>query len=1051
MGFTHTFIERPILAAVLSILITIVGAIAYFALPVTQYPEVAPPTIQVSATYPGASAETVSQTVATPLEQEINGVEGMLYMESQSTGDGRMTLTITFELGTDLDLAQVLVQNRVSIAEPRLPEAVRRLGVVTRKNSPDLMMVVHLLSPDETYDQLYISNYAVLQIRDALARIDGVGQIQVFGASEYAMRVWLDPDLVASVGLTAEQVVASLRGQNVQVASGTLNEPPNPAPGAFQIGIQTQGRLSEPEEFGNLVVKAEEDGRVVRVRDVGRVELGAQDYVNASYLDGKPAVALLIFQRPGSNALQTADAIIRQMDDFATDFPDGLEHSIVYNPTEFVQQSIDEVIRTLFEAVLLVVLVIILFLQSWRASIIPIVAIPVSLIGTFSVLGALGFSLNNLSLFGLVLAIGIVVDDAIIVVENIARKLGEGRTPKQAAHETMDEVGGALVATSLVLVAVFLPTAFIEGISGAFYRQFAITIAIATLISTFVSLTLSPALSAVLLSARDGQSGGGSTGALAWFFDQFNRGLSRLSEIYGGWVTKLVRMGAIVLVVYGGLILLTAFQFNRVPGGFIPAQDQGYFIVSIQLPSGASLSRTDDVLDRVVDILLETNGIEHAVGFAGFSGATFTNAPNAGAVFPTLVDFSERGALGVDYASLMNEVRQKLSAIDEAFIVVLPPPPVRGIGNAGGFKMMIQDRRGRGIEVLDQAVFDMAQRANQMPGLVGVFSFYETNTPQIYLDIDRTRAEKLNVPVENVFSALEVYFGSAFVNDFNYLGRTYRVTAQADAPFRLTEDDILRLRTSNANGDVVPIGSVATLADTSGPYRQPRFNLYPAAAINGDTLPGFSSGQAIAAMEELAEELPDGLSYEWTELAFQQKQAGNTAALVFVLAVLFVFLLLAGQYESWLLPASVILIVPMCLLSAISGIALVGLDNNILVQIGFVVLIGLACKNAILIVEFAKSQEDEGRDRFAAAVEAAKLRLRPILMTSFAFILGVVPLVVASGAGAEMRQALGITVFSGMLGVTFFGLLLTPVFYVLMRSLAVRQGRQATERRTSAT
>lgn len=1041
MNISHFFIDRPIFATVLSILIMIVGGLAYFSLPIEQYPQVAPPTIQVTATYPGANAETVSNTVATPIEQEINGVEGMLYMLSQSTGDGRMQLTITFELGTDLDEAQVLVQNRVAIAEPRLPEEVRRLGVTTRKNSPDLMLVINMFSPDGTYDQTYIGNYAVLQLRDRLSRIEGVGDIQIFGASEYAMRIWLDPDRAQLLGLTAGDIVQALRSQNIQVASGTINQPPVPEQNAFEVSVQTQGRLIDPAQFENVVVKSGEQGQIVRLKDIGRVELGAQSYVTRGYLGEYPAVALPVFQRPGTNAVETADEILATMDELSRDFPQGLDYDIAYNPTEFIEESIDEVVITIFEAVLLVIIVIVAFLQTWRAAIIPIVAIPVSLIGTFAVMQGLGFSLNNLTLFGLVLAIGIVVDDAIVVVENMERNMKEGLNPRDAARRTMDEVGGALVAMGLVLVAVFLPTTFLEGISGKFYQQFGITIAVATVISVLVSLTLSPAMAALVLKPHENdpcnQPNRGWRHPVKFFFCKFNQTLDWVSERYGRMVSRLVRAGGIVLIIYGGLMALTAWEFNEVPTGFIPPQDQGYFIVSIQLPPGASLSRTDAVVQEAVDILLDMDGVENAVAFAGFAGATFTNASNAAAIFPVLEDFGTRNSKGLTYESLLNEMRGRMASIKEAFIVVIPPPPVRGIGNAGGFRMMIQDRRGRGLAALEQATWALAGAANQDPAVTSVFTFFENATPQLYLDIDREQAERLGVPVSNVFEGLEVYLGSAFINDFNYLGRTFRVTAQADAPYRLTPDDVTRIRVRNRDGDMVPIGSVAEPKDISGPSRVPRYNLYPSAALIGDASPGFSSGEAIAAMERLAEQvLPDGISYEWTEIAYQQKQTGNTASIAFILAVVFVFLLLAAQYESWLLPLAVILIVPMCLLSAITGVAIAGMDNNILTQIGFVVLIGLASKNAILIVEFAKQQQDLGKDRWDAAITAAKLRLRPILMTSFAFILGVVPLVLASGAGAEMRQSLGTAVFSGMLGVTVFGLLFTPVFYVLTRRLA---------------
>ncbi|MEN7549691.1 multidrug efflux RND transporter permease subunit [Rapidithrix thailandica] len=1041
MKFSHNFIDRPILASVISILVIIVGTLAYFSLPVSQYPEVAPPTIVVTATYPGASAETISKTVATPLEQEINGVENMMYMLSQSTADGVMTLTVTFELGTDLDEAQVLVQNRVAIAEPRLPEQVRRIGVTTRKNSPDLMLVINLFSPDDSYDQIYIGNYATLQIKDIISRIKGVGNLGLFGASEYSMRIWLNPDVIASMDLSAGEILQALRNQNVQIASGNLNQPPTGEQHAFELSVQTKGRLEEIEEFENIIVKSGKDGRIVRVKDIGRVELGAASYATKGYLGDKKAVALPVFQRPGTNAVETADEIKATMEELAKDFPPGLSYDIAYNPTDFIQESIDEVGHTILEAVVLVVFVILLFLQTWRATIIPILAIPVSLIGTFAVMQALGFSLNNLTLFGLVLAIGIVVDDAIVVVENMEHNLSKGMSVKEAARKTMSEVGGALIAIGLVLVAVFIPTTFLEGISGQFYRQFGITISVATMISVFVSLTLSPAMAALLLKPHKKKTTPQTSSwknPVSTFLKGFEQFMERLSERYGKLVNKLIKLSAGVGIVYILLMGFTLFEFNRIPTGFIPAQDQGYFIVAIQLPPGSSLSRTDDVIQNAIDQLLETDGVVNAVAFAGFDGASFTNASNAATIFPVLADFEERNKKGITHQGLLNTMRQKMAGIEEAFVVVIPPPPVRGIGNAGGFRMMIQDRQGRGVKALKDATNELAAAANQDPTLANVFSFFNTGTPQLYFDFDRVRAEKLGIPVAEVFSALEIYLGSAFVNDFNYLGRTFRVTAQADAPYRLTPDDISRIKVRNKNGEMVPIGTLGTFQDIAGPSRMPRYNLYPASELVGDVVKGKSSGDAIAAMEKLADEiLPEGIDYEWTEIAYQQKRMGNTAIIAFGLAVLFVFLLLAAQYESWILPLAVILIVPMCLLSAMIGVDIANMDNNILTQIGLIVLVGLASKNAILIVEFAKQLEDQGKGLWQAATEAAKLRLRPILMTSFAFILGVVPLVTASGAGAEMRQALGVAVFSGMLGVTFFGLLFTPVFYVICRKLGM--------------
>jgi hydrophobe/amphiphile efflux-1 (HAE1) family protein len=894
MTFSHFFIDRPIFSTVLSILIVVLGVLSALNLPIEQYPQVAPPTIQVSATYPGASAETVAATVATPIEQEINGVENMIYMSSNSTDDGSMSLTISFEPGTDLDAAQVVVQNRVAIAEPRLPEEVRQRGITTRKNSPDLMLVINMFSPNGTFDQTFIGNYAVLQVRDQLARIDGVGDVRMFGASEYSMRIWLNPDLIQSFGMTPGDVLTALRAQNVQVAGGTLNQPPIPDQNAFQINIQTQGRLIEPEQFEDIIVKADEDGRIVHLRDVGRVELGALSYVTKGYLGDRAAVALPIFQRPGTNALETSDAIIATMDELAKDFPEDLTYQIVYNPTKFVKESIVEVAKTLLEAIVLVALVIILFLQTWRAAIIPVIAIPVSLIGTFAAMAALDISLNSLSLFGLVLAIGIVVDDAIVVVENMERLMKDkGLGARQAARETMTEVSSALVATSLVLVAVFLPTTFISGISGTFYQQFGLTIAVATLISTVVSLTLSPALAALILRPNDNDPcnlpGSALRSPVKYFFCRFNTILEALSEKYGRLVAKFVRISVVMLVVYGGLMGLAAYQFDKVPTGFIPPQDQGYFIVSIQLPSGASLERTDAVVQEAVDILLKMDGVTDAVAFTGFAGATFTSASNAAAIFPVLDTFEAREAQGLTYEGLLGEMQSQLSQIDEAFTIVIPPPPVPGIGNAGGFRMMLQDRAGRGLETLEGATWALAGAANQSAEVTSAFTFFEISTPQMFLDIDREKAERLGVPIDRVFEALEIYVGSSFVNDFNLSGRTYRVTAQADHQFRLSPDDVLRIRVRNEDGQMVPIGSVATTRDISGPSRVPRYNLYPAAGLLGNAAPGVSTGDALQSKWKnvgRASICPMASAFEWTEIAYQEKQTGNTAVIAFVLAVL---------------------------------------------------------------------------------------------------------------------------------------------------------------------
>jgi hydrophobe/amphiphile efflux-1 (HAE1) family protein len=1044
MRISHFFIDRPIFATVVSIVFVILGGVAFVRLPVAQYPEIAPPIINVSGQYPGASAEVVASTVVAPIEEQINGVENMLYVSSNSTGDGRFSIQVTFDIGTNLDIAQVQVQNRVATATPRLPADVRNIGVTVTKSSPDLMMVVHLLSPDKSRDQLYISNYATLEIKDTLTRVDGVGSIIVFGSRDYSMRIWLDPDRLQSLGMTANDVVTSLQGQNVQVASGILNQPPVPQQGAFQIAVQTLGRLANPDDFANIAVKQTANA-VVRLKDVARVELAALDYSSNSYLDLDPAVAIAVFQRPGSNALATAKEIRTTMDRLATRFPPGIKHQIVYDPTQFIQESVDAVQTTIRDAILLVILVVVVFLQTWRAAIIPLVAIPVSLIGTFFLMALFGFTLNNLSLFGLVLAVGIVVDDAIVVVENVERNIANGLAPRDAARKSMDEVGAALIAIALVLCAVFVPAAFITGISGQFYKQFALTIAGATVISLIVSLTLSPALCALLLKSHEERR------RERWWerpihgaFGIFNRGFDALARGYGWLAARVVRFAAIMLLVYAGIIAFGLNEFRHTPIGFIPQLDRGYLIVVSQLPPGAALARTDEVQRRIVDIALKTPGVKGAVNIVGFSGATFTNAPNAGATFLVLDSFQSRAKDPNQSATgIQRALFQRLSGIQEALVLVVLPPPVMGIGNAGGFRMMIEDRAGRGPAALQQAAFAMMGRASQTPGLSQVFALFEVSTPQLYLDIDRTKAQMLGVNVPDVFSALQIYLGSSYVNDFNLFGRTFRVTAQATADARLDQRDVLNIRVRNASGETVPLGSFTTVRDISGPYRVPRYNLYPAAELDGGAAPGFSQGQAMEIMHRLAAEtLPDGFSYEWTTLAFQQQRAGNTAVFAFVLAVVFVFLVLAAQFESLTLPLAVILIVPMCLIAAITGVVLRGQDNNILTQVGFIALIGLAAKNAILIVEFAKQLEDQGRDRLAAAIEAARLRLRPILMTSLAFIFGVMPMVWAVGAGAELRQVLGTTVFAGMIGVTIFGLIFTPVFYVACRWLAVHLRRR---------
>ena len=1049
MRFGHFFIDRPRFAVVISILIVIIGALSYFNLPITQYPEIAPPTIVVNATYPGASPQVIANTVATPLEQEINGIENMLYMSSQSTSDGAMALTVTFKQGTDLDTAQVQVQNRIARAEPRLPEDVRRLGVVAQKSSPDLMMVVHLLSPDNSLDELYIGNYALLQVRDELARINGIGDLIVFGAREYSMRIWLNPEKMTALKLSADDVVAALRAQNVQVAAGKLGQPPMPLENAFQYTVTAQGRFIDPDQFRNVIVKAGDDGRLTRLGDVARIEIGGHDYVRNSYLNGKNAVAIGIFQRPGSNALETADQIISTMKRLSKSFPPGLTYKIVYNPTDFIKESIHKVYSTIFEAIVLVVLVIIVFLQSWRAAIIPIIAIPVSLIGTFAVMSVYNFSLNNLTLFGLVLAIGVVVDDAIVVVEDIQRNLEKGMAPRDAARVTMTEVGSALISMALVLVAVFIPTAFLGGIPGAFFKQFAMTISVATVISAFNSLTLSPALGRIFLRApkhKNGNNGNNGEDEFVkpnFFFRAFNYVFERSRDKYGKIISVLVRRPVIMMAVFLILIGCTYVIYQRVPGGFIPQQDQGYLIVLAELPKGASLERTDEVVKKATVIAQNNPGITNVVAIAGLSAATFTTSSNSAAIFVLLKPFAERGKDQTSSA-IVGQLYGALNTIRDASFYVIDPPPVRGMGRGGGFKMIVQDRAGRGLSELESVTWQLAGAANQNPKLTQVFSTIDSSTPQYYLNIDRARAEMLNVPVENVFNTLQIFLGSLYVNDFNLFGKTYQVIAQADAPYRLQPSDIMRLRAKNTKGEMVPLGSIVKVKKIQGPDRIVRYNLYPSAELQGSGIPGVSTGDALIEMENLAAKiLPPGFDYEWTEVALQEKLGGNVGIIVFPLSVLFVFLLLTAQYESWTLPLTIILIVPLCILFALSGVMIRGMDNNILTQIGFIVLIGLASKNAILMVEFAKQREEEGKGHIEAAIEAARIRLRPILMTAFSFILGVVPLMLAQGAGAEMRQVLGTTVFSGMLGVTMLGLFLTPVFYVIIRGLVLRNKKTA--------
>ncbi|MHB8897783.1 MAG: efflux RND transporter permease subunit [Thermoguttaceae bacterium] len=1108
--FSHFFIDRPIFATVLSVVIVIVGVVGLATLPVAQYPEVAPPTIQVTATYPGANAKIVSETVAAPIEQEINGVENMLYMNSKCTNDGQMLLDVTFNVGTDLNMAQVLVQNRVAIAEAKLPEEVKRQGVTTKKKSPAILLCVNLVSPDKAYNQLYLSNYAGIRVKDALARLPGVGDVSFLGARDYSMRIWLDPTQLASRGIAAGDVLDALREQNVQVAAGRIGQPPAPEGQVFQYPITTLGRLLEKDEFENIIVKTGEDGRITRIKDIGRAELGAKNYDVNSYLDGDEAVTLAVFQLPGSNALATADAVREEMDRLQKDFPKGVEYQIVYDTTVFVEESIHEVFKTLYEAIVLVFIVVLVFLQNWRTTIIPMIAVPVSLVGTFAVMAGLGFSLNNLSLFGLVLAIGIVVDDAIVVVENVERNMALGLGVRDATRQAMKEVSGPVVAIALVLCAVFVPTAFITGITGEFFRQFALTIAASTVISAFNSLTLSPALCAILLKSHGhgghqpkevlppagvalvgalvgmvlltpwlagmiGLSGSGHgeghgssaslwsirilcllIGAVAgWiaarpvnmvlakFFDGFNWLFDRTIAGYGRTVGLLLRLSAIVLMVYAGLMVLTYAGFKAVPIGFIPEQDKGYLVVNAQLPDGASLERSDAVVRRLNDIVLATEGVGHVIAVPGYSVLTSSNISNVGGMFVILEPFEERkGDPELSASAVASRLREQFQQIQEAQIVAFGAPPIDGLGSTGGFKLQVQDRGDLGFVELQKNVQGVIEAGSQQPGLVGLFSSFSANQPQLFVDVDRTKAKSQGLALSDVFETLQVYLGSAYANDFTFQGRNWQVNVQADAQFRSRLEDIGGLRIRNAAGQMIPLASVVQVTDSAGPAIVNRYQMYPAAEITGGTAPGVSSGQAIAMMEQLAgSNLAQNMGIEWTELTLQQIKAGEDLinVLVFPLAVVFVFLVLAAQYESWSLPMAIILIVPMCLLAAMAGVWLMGMDNNIFTQIGLVVLIALASKNAILIVEFAKEQQGAGKSRYDATVDACRLRLRPILMTSLAFILGVVPLLTSAGAGAEMRVALGVGVFSGMLGVTLFGIFFTPVFYSTVMGLSERR------------
>jgi hydrophobe/amphiphile efflux-1 (HAE1) family protein len=1046
MNFSRFFIDRPIFAGVLSIFITLIGAISIFALPISEYPDVSPPQVVVRAQYPGANPRVIAETVATPLEEQLNGVEGLLYMDSQATADGAMTLALSFKIGTNPEAAETAVQNRVARALPRLPEVVRQIGVVTEKSSPNLTMVVHMVSPDNRYDALYLRNYAALNVRDALLRIPGMGSVLTFGSGDYAMRIWLDPGKLAARNLASSDVVNAIREQNAQVAAGVVGGTPAPVGTEFQLAINTQGRLSSEAEFADVIIKADgADGSIIRVKDVGRVELGASTYALGSLLNNKEAAAVAIFQAPNSNALALSDNVRSTMERLKKDFPPGVDFAIVYDPTRFVATSIDKVIHTLIEAIALVVLVVIIFLQTWRASIIPLLAVPVSIIGTFAVLLALGFSINTLTLFGLVLAIGIVVDDAIVVVENVERNIEAGLSPHDASVKAMQEVSGPIIAIALVLCAVFVPLAFVSGLSGQFYKQFAVTIAISTVISAINSLTLSPALSAILLRPHDAPKDGLTRGMdkiFGGFFRWFNRFFGRNADRYSSGVTTLItKRKFLALLVYGGLLAAAVLLFIRVPTGFVPQQDKQYLIGIAQLPDGASLERTTKVIKRLSDIAQSVPGVKDSVAFPGLSINGFTAAPNSGIVFFGLDDFAKRTTDATSADGIVAEVNKRLGAIEDAFIFVLSPPPVSGLGNAGGFKLQLQDRSSQGEAALYGVVQQLMGKVygNPQSGITQAFSSYQINVPQLLADVDRTKAKQMGVNLADIYDTMQTYLGSLYVNDFNRFGKTYQVIVQADAQYRAKAEDIGNLKIRNSRGEILPLSSLMKVETTFGPGAVGRYNGFYAANFNGAPKPGFSSGQAQAEMEKILQEtLPRGIGYEWTELVYQEKIAGNTGFYIFPLCVLLVFLVLAATYESLTLPLAIILIVPMCILSAIFGVWISGFlgqpgDNNIFTQIAFVVLVGLACKNAILIVEFARELEMQGRSTLDAVVEACRLRLRPILMTSIAFIAGVIPLVLSSGAGSEMRQAMGIAVMSGMIGVTVFGLFLTPVFYVLVQ------------------
>lgn len=1040
MNISKFFIDRPIFAAVLSILIFVAGAVAVFQLPIAEYPEVSPPSIVVNANFPGASPADIAETVATPLEEAINGVENLLYMNSLATTDGTLQLRITFAIGSDADLSQQLVQNRVQQALPRLPETVRQLGVTVTKSSPDLTMVVHLVSPNERYDMLYLRNYAILNVKDELAKISGVGQVGTFGSGDYAMRLWLDPNKVAERGLTVDNIINAVRAQNAQVAAGVIGGPPYANNGAsLQMPVKVKGRLSSVEEFENIIINRSAEGVVTRLKDVARIELDAQGYALRSLLDNKPAVALPIFAAPGANALQISQNVRATMAQLKENFPEGIDYQVVYDPTVFVSDSIDAVIKTLLEAVLMVIFVVILFLQRWRAALIPLLAVPVSIVGTFALMLLFGFSINVLSLFGLILAIGIVVDDAIVVVENVARSIENGMSPREAAIKAMNEVTGPIIATSLVLMAVFVPISFLSGLTGMFYQQFAMTIAIAVIISTINSLTLSPAMSAYLLQPQKAKPDLFQRlldKTFGWPFKIFNKGLESFNKGYTTSVGHTLKRKGIMMAVFALLLGVAFWGFKLTPAGFVPTQDKQYLIAFTQLPQGATLERTEKIIRKMGEIALEEPGVDHSVAFPGLSVNGFVNNSSSGIAFIRLSPFNERTKPQLSAFAIAQSLQQKYANIEGAFIAIFPPPPVRGLGNAGGFKLQIEDRADQGFLALNTVLGQVLQQANQHPALTRVYSNYNVDAPQIFANINRTKAEQLGIDVQQIFNTMQTFLGSRYINDFNLFGRTYQVIAQAEAQFRDQPEDITKLQVKNTRGDMIPLGAVLSVEESAGPAIAMRYNAYRAADVNGDAAPGFSSGQAQAAIEEiLTKTLPQGMEFEWTDLTYQQILAGNTAIFIFPLCLLLVFLVLAAQYESLALPISIILVVPLSILAAIFGVYWSGGNNNIFTQISFFVLAGLASKNAILIVEFARELEEQGRSTVQAAIEASKLRLRPILMTSFAFIMGVLPLVTSTGAGSEMRQDIGVAVFSGMLGVTFMGIIFTPVFYVIMRQL----------------